>query len=244
MFWQYQRYNDFLCASNFMVWELFECYSNYAVVAMMAERCIVVFFPLQAKIFLTRRFTIALLCLCILPCCVALIPVSAFVLGIQHDSSWSANGVFCGFYSDRPAFPYFLWAYQLIMFTFHVIIAGILVVVLFTAIAYSHSHRRHLIQKNKDGGNVVKEHSAIVVILLVSCINIVVFIPGLVSMIMNYLVDTSTWSQSAKDSLANFGRFAEGIPCVTHSVNFLVYISRIPTFRAAIGDIFSCCLAK
>ena len=229
-----------------MVWELFECYSNYAVVAMMAERCIVVFFPLQAKIFLTRRFTIALLCLCILPIWLALIPVSAFVLGIEHGSSWSASDVNCGWFTDRPAFPYFLWAYQLGMFAIHVIATSILVVVLCTAIIYRQYSRRHLIQneRGKGGAESSKEYSAVVVMLLVACINVVSFLPGFTGMIMNYLVDTSTWSQSAQDSLANFGRFGEGIPAVTHSANFLVYLVRIPTFRHAIGNIFSFCLVK
>ena len=230
-----------------MIWEMFECYTNYAVVAMMIERCIIVLFPLQSKHFVNPRFTVTLLCICILPCWVALIPVSAFVLGVQSGSSWSANGVACGWYPDRPAFPYYLWAYQLIMFTFHVIINGLLVVLLSTAIAYHQSRRRHLIQKNRDGGssgNVIKEHSAIVIMLLVSCFNVIVFIPGLVTMLMNYFIDTSTWSQSAQNSLANFGRFAEEILCITPAVNFLIYLSIIPTFRSAIGKVFSCCLAK
>ena len=213
---------------------------------MMIERCIVVFLPLHSKIFISRRFTIMLLCICILPCWVALVPVSAFVLGVQSDSSWSATGVFCGWYEDRPAFPYYLWTYQLIIFTIHVILSGILVVVLCIAITYRHRRRRHLILKDRENTSVEggREYSAIVIMLLIASINLVIFIPGLISMLMSYLINSSTWSQSAQDTLANFGRFALDIPCIAHSFNFLVYFARIPTFRYAIGDMFSCCFAK
>lgn len=237
--------NDAVCASNLMIWEVFENYSNYAVVAMMIERCIVVFLPLHSKILVTRRFTVGLLCVCVLPCWIALVPVSGFVLGVQPNSAWSANGVFCGWYQDRAAFPFYLWAYQLIIFTIHVVVAGVLVVILSSAIAHRQRRRRHLILTHRDsGGEGGKEYSAIVIMLLIAGINVVIFIPGLVSMLMSYLIDSSSWSQSAQNTLANFGRFALDIPCIAHSFNFLVYFARIPTFRYEISNVFSCCLAR
>lgn len=228
---------------NSMIWETLECISNYAVVAMMFERCIVVFFPIHAKIIVTRRFTIALLCICILPCWVALVPFSGFILGIEFDSGWSADGVFCGWHSDRPGFMYYLWSYQLVIDTIHVVISGALVIILSTAIVYFKAGRRRVVRRDR-GGESSKEYSAIVTMLLLACINVAVFVPGIITMLMSYLVDSSTWSPDAQNTLSNFGRFAYDFPCVTHSFNFIVYFCRIPSFRSELTNFLSFCISK
>ena len=158
-----------VCASTIMIWELFENYSSYAVVAMMIERCIVVIFPIHSIHLVTRRFTVILLCICILPSFLTLIPISAFYLGVQTNSSSSADGVFCGFVPDRPGFSFFIWDLT-INRTLHVIITGILVVVLCVAIAYHRRRKRQLIMKQKEevrGVHAVKEHSTIIIMLLI-----------------------------------------------------------------------------
>lgn len=101
--------NDVICAANLMGWELAESYSNYAVVAMMLERCVVVFFPLHAKSVLGVGFTLILISACVLPAWAALIVPSAFVLGVQHDPSWSVLGTWCGWYTDRPLY---VWTFS------------------------------------------------------------------------------------------------------------------------------------
>ena len=213
---------------------------------MMIERCIVVMFPLSAKSIMSTRFTIILITICVVPLWIALIPISPFILGVQYGSMWSESGLFCGWYSDRPGFLYFLWAYQLIIFTFHVIISGILVVILCTALLYRSRSRRHLIQSDNgiSSGESRKEYSAIVIMLIISGINLVIFLPGLVALFVSYLVDSSNWSQGAQNLLANLDRFSFSIPCVAHSLNFLVYFSRIPTFRSEIVNVFSFCFTK
>ena len=96
--------NDVICAANLIGWELAETYSNYAVVAMMLERCLVVIFQLRAKRVLGLRFTLFLVAACVLlPWGVLVVP-SAFVMGVQHDPSWSALGTWCAFYNDRPLY--------------------------------------------------------------------------------------------------------------------------------------------
>ena len=87
-----------------MGWEVAETYSNYAVVAMMLERCVVVLFPLRAKTVLGLRFTLGLIAACVLPPWAALVIPYAFVLGVQHDPSWSILGTWCGWYTDRPLY--------------------------------------------------------------------------------------------------------------------------------------------
>lgn len=245
-FFSFVTINDFICASNLIIWFFLEIYSDYAMVAMMIERCIVVLYPLQAKTIVTRRFTIVLLCICIIPLWLALIPISPFVLGVQTGSMWSESGLFCGWYQDRPGFLYFLWAYQLIIYTFHVILSGILVVILCTALAFRLQSRRQLtgVAKGGGGGESTREYSAMVIMLMIACINLVIFIPGLVALFISYLVDSSQWSQSALNLLSNFDRFSFSVPCVSHSINFLVYFTRIPTFRSELVNFFSFCFAK
>lgn len=245
-FFSFVTLNDVICAINLIIWFILEIYSDYAMVAMMIERCIVVMFPLRAKTILNPRFTIILISICVVPFWLALLPISPFVLGVQYGSMWSESGLFCGWYSDRAGFFYFLWAYQLIIYTFHVIISGILVVILCTALAYRFRSRRHLIQSDKviSGGESGKEYSTIVIMLIISSINLVIFLPGLVALFVSYLIDSSNWSQGAQNLLANLDRFSFSVPCVAHSFNFLVYFLRIPTFRSEIVNVCSCCFTK
>ena len=210
---------------------------------MMIERCIVVLFPLHAITFVNRRFTLILLSICIIPFWLALIPISPLVLGVQTGSMWSESGLFCGWYPDRPGFFYFLWAYQLIIFTLHVLMSALLVVILCCAIAYRHRRRRHLIRRVSSGESR-REYSTFVIMIMIACINLIIFIPGLVALFISYLVDSSSWSQSAQHILANFDRFSFSVPCVAHSFNFLVYFSRIPTFRSEIINACSFCFSK
>ena len=169
-----------------------------------------------------------------------------FFFGVQTGSSSSADGVFCGYFTNRPGFLFFSLDLAIIR-TLHVIISAILVVVLCMAIVYHQRRKRQLIIKKQNevsGVKVFKEYSAIIIMILISCINISVFIPGFVQLAVKSLVDISTWSQSSQNTFANFSRFTQDFICVTHSVNFLVYLFIIPTFRSAIGNVFTCCLAK
>ena len=158
--------NDPVCATIMMGWELGEGYSNYAVVAMMIERCVVVFFPLRSKALLGRRFTVALLALCIVPGWLSLVPVSAFVFGVMTDTTWSVTGTFCGWHTDRPLFPYFTWAFQLNMFAIHVILSLLLVIVLSAAIAFRLRLRRKLVRDSSEVGT--KENAAIAITLMLA----------------------------------------------------------------------------
>lgn len=237
--------NDVVCATVLSIWLSLEIISDYAVVAMMIERCVVVFFPLKAKAFVNPRFSIILLCICIVPFWLALVPVSLFILGVQAGSMWSPSGLFCGWYENRPAFPYFLWAYQLIIFTFHVVVGSVLVVILCVVIVVRQHNRHRLLSRDRGGSGLSgREYNSIVIMLLVSSINIIMYIPGLVSMLISYLTDSTTWSESAQDMLANISRLILGVPCIAHSFSLFVYICRIPTFRSEMGNVFSFCLAK
>ena len=227
---------------------MFENLSNYAVAAMMIERCIVVFFPLHAKTIVTCRFTHVLIWTCIIPGWLLVLPLGVFVFEIQSGSSWSATGMFCGWNSNSPLFPIYVWLYQLTLFTVHVVVVTILVIVLCTVIIYRQGHRRHLIQsvrvqdRNKVGGE--SNNSALIIMILISVMNIAVFIPGLLSMWLSFLVDSSAWSMYAQITLANFGRFGYEVSCITHSLNFIVYFCRIPTFRNEVSKFFSFCISR
>ena len=228
---------------------MFETLSNYAVAAMMIERCIVVFFPLRAKSIVTRRFTYVLIWTCIIPGWVLVLPLSVFVFEIQSGSDWSATGMFCGWNSNSPVFNVYLWLYQLTLFTVHVVIVAILVIVLCIVVIYRQKHRlRHLVQtvrsqdRNRVGGE--SNNSALIIMLLIAVMNIAVFIPGLLTMWLSFLVDSTTWSSYAQITLANFGRFGYEVPCITHSLNFVVYFFKIPTFRNEVSKLFSFCISK
>ena len=245
-YWPIGTSSDTACTIMMTVWEVCELYSNYAVVAMMIELCVVVFFPLLAKRYITKRFTVGLLCLCVVPVMLTLVPASVLVTGVQYNSAWSVATTFCGWFEDRPAFPYFSWVFQLNMFTIHAVITLILSIVLGVVIAANSRRRfRKLMHMDSDQFTVsTKENSAIAIMLVLAFINMVIFIPATILYSMNYVANNKLLSRSSHDMLTKLGRFSEQTQITAHSLNFIVYFFRIPTFRSELSLLFTCILKR
>lgn len=241
--------NDVSCTINQTLDAIFEIFSDYALVAMMLERCIVVFFPLHAKTLVTRRFTIILLCICILPFWLELIPLMPFDFSVESNNMASLNGKICVIYpySERAfLFIYIFWSITLIYYVFHVFATLIFVVILGAKLLVLRRRRNHMIlARGGNGGEKSgKENSAIIVMLLLSFINITCFMPFYIVSLIYYTADVSSWSTNVMLTLYNFGRFAGEVICVSKSINFIVFFSRIPSFRAELVNLFSCCISK
>ena len=246
LYWPIGTSSNTTCNIMMTVWEVCEIYSNYAVVAMMLERCVVVFFPLHAKRYITKRFTVGLLCLCVLPMLLTLVPASVLVTGVQYNTAWSIAATFCGWFDNRPAFTYFSWVFQLNMFTLHAVITLILSMVLGVVIATNSRRRfRKLLHMDSDQFTVSsKENSAIVIMLVLAFINITIFIPATILYSIIYVANNKFLSRSSQDLLSNLGRFSEETQIIAHSLNFVVYFCRIPTFRSEFSSIFAFLLKR
>ena len=120
------------------------------------------------------------------------------------------------------------------------ILSLLLVIMLSAAIAFRLRLHRKLVRDSSEVGG--KENAAIAIMLMLAIINLILFIPALISYVMNYVIDTTLWSVAAIDALGNFGRFTQDAVCISHAFNFVVYFCRIPSFRSEISRFFSCCL--
>lgn len=215
-----------------------ETYSDYALVAMMIERCVVVFFPLHAKTLVTRRFTLILLCLCIIPMWATLDPFIPSSAGVVYGfSAWTLIGTTCVSLCDGPNF--FMYALNFNQCVIHVVATLILVVVLGTKLLANRRRRRHLV--GGKGDQSAREYSVIVVMLLLAIINIVVFFPGFIVSMLAIFGDLSSWSAEVFNNIA---RLTNEVTCVAHSIHFLVYFCRIPSFRSELVNLLSCCISK
>lgn len=219
-----------------------ETFSNYALVAMMIERCVVVFFPLHAKTLVNRRFTCILLCVCIFPIWVSFVPLIPFNTQVLQGSALSTSGTVCVINSDGPTFLYLLWSMTLNLFVVHVVATLILVIVLGIKLLANRRRRRHLV--GGTGDQSAREYSVVVVMLLLAGINIVIFFPSLIITMINFIVDISSWPETTLKLFFNIGRFSNELLCVAHSINFIVYFCRISSFRSELVKIFSCCITK
>lgn len=237
--------NDIVCKICQLLNVSFEIFSDYAMVAMMIERCFVVFFPLHAKAIMNFRFSFILLCICTFTFWVSVAPIIPFGVGLQNLGTLTPNGIICSNYYDGLN-TYLLWSKTLILYFIHVIASLILVVVLVTKLFVNLRRRRRLFSLQEGSGSEQrgKEYSAIVVMILISSINIISFIPVCITTYISYTVDTSKWSQDAQAKFNNIYLFTLDLRCVSHSINFIVYFCRIPSFRNGLLKLFSCCITN
>lgn len=244
VYFSFLTLNDATCKVNQALINISEIYADYAIVAMMIERCVVVFFPLRAIALVNRRFTLILLCVCIIPCWISLVPINIFYFRlIPMIYFFSFTGKVCGL---NPAIAYFSWTYSLVNYGIHVVASFILDVVLCVKLLVDRRHRNQLVIANKssDKGRSSKENSAIVVMLLLSAIKIVLFLPNNGTVLFSYLVDVTSWSPDAFQAYIDIMWFTSTLTSVSHSINFLVYFCRIPSFRNKLVGLFSCIVSQ
>ena len=148
---------------------------------------------------------------------------------------------------------YVAWTIELVMLTLHEIISILLMGVLSAAILVNGNRRRRLVRtaaanvigsSGDSCSSLAKERGAIVTMTIIALINVFVFLPTFVTTTVNNVIDTSGWSANSVTLLGNLGRFFEDAVCITHSVNFVVYFCRIPSFRKEFANVFSCCVTN
>lgn len=211
---------------------------------MMIERCVVVFFPMHSKALVNARFTVILLCICILPHLVWMVPIMWIDLGVKVNKR-TIVGKVCTFSFSQPFVIYFFWASLFIIYILHLVTIPILVVVLSAKLLAHRRHRSHLImaREKSKGEQKAKANSALVIMFLLSSINFIFYLPYFILSFFALVVDTSSWSKDALYTLSDIGRFSAEILSVCHSINFLVYFCRVPSFRTELVKLFSCCFS-
>lgn len=221
-----------------------EIVSSYGYVAMMIERCIVVFFPIRSRTLVNTRFTIILLCICTLPFFAAIIPINWIYTEVKLRPN-TIIGKSCGIRYDWPLADYLFYSSVLILYIIHIVITPFIIVVLTTKLIAHRRRRRHLVStmdKNKGEQNA-KTNSTLVIMLLLCSINFLIFAPYSSINTFDVMVGTSGWSQNAMLVYGDIMKFTGEVLCIAHSINFLVYFFRLSSFRTEMVKLFSCCFS-
>lgn len=237
--------NDIYCTFFIIIYTTLECISDYAHIAMMIERCVVIFFPLRAKGLVNRRFTIILLCVCIIPMWLAYTPTLFFICQVNPDLG-SFNGKACGFNQNHVFFMYYYIVEMMILNFIHVIATPILILILVVKVRAHRNRRSHMIQTMANIGTkpVAENNSAFLIMIIISLMNFIFYCPYCFLVILNKYINTDSWSYQLYSIIDNsLNLFMEAI-CFAQSINFLVYYWRIPSFRTELGKLFRCVNSK
>ena len=205
---------------------LAEFVSNYALVALSIERLIAVYWPLRAKVILTKKFTYYLLFFILGPVSLytaILISFGAVIVPTPGPLSPSS----CSIDNNRIFGYLFNISIPVIYLGIHTIVDLIVSLMLFFKV-YLH-HKPDLNKKSRKSS---KELSATLTLIFLCIITLIVYGTSLVAfvttLIFQYFVtvpiELSTLMFQIFMRLMTF-------TTVPHSLNIFVYFALIPTFR-------------
>ena len=229
--------NDFTCKVMVLVWAISEIFSDYALTAMTIEMLVALYLPLKSKTILTKKFTILLLSITILPMWAAVLPFVPFVSNIQNNPGSSATGQHCTRDRAHPLYNYYVVAFNVVMNVIHEVVNSILIIFLIVGILKSYRNRRSLTDSKT--AHFSSFPNAPIILFLMLLINSIVFLPNFVFQLIYYMIQLK--DETILVTIGNLGRFFADMIVIAHSLNFFVYYWRIQTFRLAINNLCISC---
>ena len=219
----------FSCILMKIWYNLSELSSNYALVALSIERCIAICWPLKSKQILNQKFTYYLLFICIVPVCIyylGLIPFSSAIVPFIR-----VPGFLC-YIDDYNIFGNLFNVSMPILFLgLHSIIVLFITIILFRKLLYISLKKSAIIATEKASS---REISTTVTLIFLCLINLVIYGTCLISYVAT-LVFSYIFT-----GLAGILAFSYIIlvlsmssTVVSHSLNSVVYLALIPSFRNA-----------
>ena len=205
---------------------LAEFVSNYALVALSIVRLIAFYWPLRAKVILTKKFTYYLLFIILGP--VSLYTTILISFGAVIDPTPGPISQTSCFIDNNRIFGYlFNLSYPVIYLGIHTIVDLIVSLMLFFKV-YTHKQP----DLNKHSKKSSKELSATLTLIFLCIITLIVYGTSLVAfvatLIFQYFVAVPIELSTLIFQI--FIRFVAA-STVPHSLNIFVYFALIPTFR-------------
>lgn len=229
------NWNAYTCKGMVFGWVTAEIYSNYAVSAMTIERLIALYFPLKAKAIITKKFSITILVLLLIPPMCALVPLIPIVSNIEYEPGASASGQHCSRDKSHPLYGYYALTFTIVVHVAHLPLNQLLGFLLLIGIIRSTLSRKKLIQ---DQSNTSKAINTSMIIFMVLVVNTALYFPTCVMSIFYYTIKVE--DPELKVALGNWFRFFGDSIVYAHALNYFIYLWRIQTFRRANNALFCC----
>ena len=143
------RYSDATCKLVYLFNELAENLSNYTIVALAIERCLIIFFPLRAKRFSLLRFSEILIALLVAPAWLsAIISVPIIVILKTNMTQFSQSGCECEKDEEHSLTAAFTVMLTIFTYMLHVVLNIILVTVISIKLSHIRYQRTAMIREN------------------------------------------------------------------------------------------------
>ena len=143
------RYSDVTCKLVYLFNELAENLSNYTIVALAIERCLIIFFPLRAKRFALFRFSVMLIALLVAPAWLSsIISVPVIVILKTNMTQFSQSGCECEKDDEHSLTATFTVMLTIFTYMLHVVLNIILVTVISIKLAHIRYQRTAMIRDN------------------------------------------------------------------------------------------------
>ena len=230
-FFCFEILSFFTCKVIRVWYYLSDIISNYALVALSIERFVAVFWPLQAKYLLTKKFTFLLLCSLIVPCSVfysVVIPLGSSIMPSFRAVSYSCSA------DNNSIFGYiFNVSMPIVILGIHTIVDLIISFLLFYKLYFSRSNKLEELSSKSKIVNT-KEISATLTLICLCLITTIIYGTSLITymstVIFHYylIVPPSVYS-----SFFTIFLLSVSSTPFPHSINILIYLILIPSFREA-----------
>ena len=143
------RYSDVTCKLFYLLCELTGNLSNYTIVALSIERCLIVFFPLRAKGIVCLRFSVMLIMIIVAPswlCSFITVPIIVYL--DRNMQYFSQSGIECDKNNKHSLTPTFTVMLTILSYTLHTILNIILVTLISIKLAHIRYKRNAMIRDN------------------------------------------------------------------------------------------------
>ena len=143
------RYSDATCKLFYLLCELTGNLSNYTIVALAIECCLIVFFPLRAKRFVRLRFSVMLIAIIVAPVWLCSFITVPFIVKLRINMThYSQSGQECE-KDETPLTETFTVALTLLSYSLHTILTIILVTLISIKLAHIRYQRKAMIRDKR-----------------------------------------------------------------------------------------------
>ena len=220
-------YSDPICKLLLSLDYLFFPLSQYGLLAFSIERVLALYFPLKHKLFMTPKKAVLLRVGCVGPIWIILTPIS-----ILLGSKLQGDIPYCGANPTHPLYSIYSVCFLLFIVALH----PLLTAACDAAIILKIWKRKSELQKLASSYPIMKanEMRTILLLLILSFINLIVFTPNVLTWAGVFVTRKFSETEKERQLWQSLAEVTSSLTAIAHSVNFVVYIIMIPSFRRAI----------
>ena len=220
-------YSDAICKLILCLYIVFLPLSLYGMVAFSIERNFALYFPVEHKYLMTLKKALLLLFLSVGPFWLLMIPLTILV-----TSKLQSNIPHCGANPTHPFYSLYTVCILLFVIALHPPVTAACDVAIILKI-WKRKSELHKIS-NSNATMTANEMRTILVLLMLSFINVLVFTPNVLTWAGVFMTRRFSEKQEERQLWQSLAEVTTSLTSISHAVNFIVYIVMIPSFRRAI----------